>query len=127
MHLKKDPRHLVTFMSHVGWFGACGMVRGMWDGPGHEGWSGANYLSRSNRILKNIYPRQKQFWPGIKQFWPGLKQICSGSPTQSVPIRLNVYEEELSLIGTKFGSPEVISKGFFRALTLSFTFLALFS
>jgi hypothetical protein len=32
--LKKDPRHLVTFMSHVGWSGACGMVRGMRDGPG---------------------------------------------------------------------------------------------
>jgi hypothetical protein len=28
MHLKKDPRHLVTFMSHVGWSGACGMVWG---------------------------------------------------------------------------------------------------
>jgi hypothetical protein len=82
MHLKKDPRHLVTFMSHVGWSRACGMVRGMWDGPGHEGWSGANHLSRFNRILKNIYPRQKQVWLGIKQFWPGLKQICPGSPTQ---------------------------------------------
>jgi hypothetical protein len=51
------------------------MVRGIRDGPGHKGWSGANHLSRSNGILKNIYPRQKQFWPG-------LKQICPGSPTQ---------------------------------------------
>jgi hypothetical protein len=80
----------------------------MWDGLGHEGWSGANHLSRSNGILKNIYPRQKQFWPGTKQVWPGLKQICPGAPHKSVPIRLNVYEEELSLIGTKFGSPEVL-------------------
>jgi hypothetical protein len=31
----------------------------------------------------------------------------SGAPHKSVPIRLNVYEEELSLIGTNFGSPEV--------------------
>jgi hypothetical protein len=49
MRLKKDPRHLVTFMSHVGWSWAWGMVWGKPLVPVQ--WDIEKYLSQAETDL----------------------------------------------------------------------------
>jgi hypothetical protein len=59
-----------------------------------------------------------KFWFGVNKFVLSKNKFVSAksryvlrAPYKSVPLRLNVYKEELSLIGTKFESPEVAVGG----------------
>jgi hypothetical protein len=64
----------------------------VWDGLG---WSGANRLVLGHSDLDG---------PPLL----GRSSICPGSLIKNKPIRLNLYEEQLSLIGSEIGWPEVM-------------------